>query len=174
MARIRAACSSRGHVPIGEDRGRALQPRHARFRFTMASDINTWQWRTKDGRRSDMTDGQVGVNLPDSHFQNDKIHPTVLISYSFVSRHLQTLPFPTAFPCHVAVAPHPPPPPQLRCFLLIPAGDWSGCNLRRTLTNECKLFFFLSSSSLEGDEVIILVTEPDGEQVRWSAGPRNL
>lgn len=59
MARIRAACSSRGHVPIGEDRGRALQPRHARFRFTMASDINTWQWRTKDGRRSDMTDGRV-------------------------------------------------------------------------------------------------------------------
>lgn len=41
---------------------------------------------------------QVGVNSPDSHFQNDKIHPAVLISYSFVSRHLQTLPSPQRAP----------------------------------------------------------------------------
>lgn len=81
-------------------------------------------------------------------FQNDKIHPHVLISYSSISR-LVT----------------PWSPPLCLDSLLILPGDWSSGNLRRTLTDGHQLFFFRLVLLSRGDEVILQVTLPDWDQL---------
>lgn len=117
---------------------------------------------------------QVGVNKPlTSLFKMTKsILPywsVILLSFQWAS-----LDLPSSFHLiQYSKAPASPTCPGRS--LLILAGDWLNSNLRWTLTDECKLFFFSSSSSsLRGDEVIMLVTEPDRDRLQWSAGQSNL